>query len=387
MAPIESVGELCDLATGGHTADFLAKVAGKPRAVDGGFAWAAAQIGSAVGMTPWMLLLHRGASAGVMAVTDTESLTAMQRIGVTTGSGLAYGLALTPTGSQDKDWLKHRWQNGLATGLSFGTLAGTTEGLGALGVSNRAISGVLSGVPAGLVDSSTRYATGQSKTFDPTKTMGTYAFLGGFFGVVSPYGGKAQETSTKANTVAGKSGFDIRPTDPVKAASVAALIETGTLTRTGLTLADLRPSRAVPEVASAPGGAGLTEVASTANKVGVTEATPATDKADVAMSEVIGQAKPGTYGYTGYFLSDAAIKQVQDGLKINGELVPMRWSPVNSFHVTEQFDLKSTPGEAWAGTAREQPAALKVVGQAIDNTGVEALVVTVDLFATANITI
>jgi len=224
VAPVEAVGELCDLATGGHTADFLAKVAGKPKAPDGALAWAASQIGSAVGMTPWMLLLHRGASAGVMAATDAESLSALQRIGVTTTSGLVYGLALTPTGSKDKDWLTHRMQNGLATGLSFGTLGGATEVLGVLGVSNRAISGALSGIPAGLVDSGTRYATGQSKTFEPTKTMGTYAFLGGFFGVVSPYGGKTQETSSTGKTVVGNSGLNLKSVDPVRAASIAALV-------------------------------------------------------------------------------------------------------------------------------------------------------------------
>jgi hypothetical protein len=56
----------------------------------------------------------------------------------------------------------------------------------------------------------------------------------------------------------------------------------------------------------------------------------------------------------------------------------MRFNPVNSFHVTEQFGVKSDHGATWAGSVLDKPPTIKVIGHAIDNTGVEALVVDVD---------
>jgi hypothetical protein len=99
----------------------------------------------------------------------------------------------------------------------------------------------------------------------------------------------------------------------------------------------------------------------------------------VRPAEVVAAPKANErIGYTGYFLNDQSAQQIQTGLNINGEAVPVRWTLASSLHVTEQFGVRETKGADWTGAALEKPANIKVVGQAVDSTGVEALVVTVD---------
>lgn len=327
MAPVEAVGELFDHAAGTHIADSVANLAGKPEATDGKLAWAASQLGSAVGMTPWMWLLHKGASAGLQSLTGVESLSAMQRIGVSGTAGMLYGMALTPTGSGDRNWGIHRLENGIATGLSFGTLTAGAQWLGARGITNRAVAGVISGIPAGLVDTESRYAMGQSQNANPFPTMLGYSFVGGVFGLMPPFGRAA--VSDGVSNGGSNVKPDVQPDSPARSQE------------TQETAAVLDTTRESAPVRDAP-----------------------------VIKDVL--------GYTGYFLTPDAAQKAGPGLTIDGKTMPLRWNPPDQMHVTEEFGIKASSGEAWLQTAKADSPALKVVGYAVDNTGVEALVVSVD---------
>lgn len=82
-------------------------------------------------------------------------------------------------------------------------------------------------------------------------------------------------------------------------------------------------------------------------------------------------------GYTAYFLSDGAANAVR-GLKIDGKIEPLRWTPPERLHVTESFGLKQSEGDAWAKDASQRNLQIRVIGHAMDNTGVEALHVALD---------
>lgn len=82
-------------------------------------------------------------------------------------------------------------------------------------------------------------------------------------------------------------------------------------------------------------------------------------------------------GYVGYFLNEKAAARVQNNLIINGESVTLKWTPPATLHVTEQFGIKQSVGEQWAQAGGRKPE-IKVIGLALDATGVEALHVSVD---------
>jgi hypothetical protein len=82
-------------------------------------------------------------------------------------------------------------------------------------------------------------------------------------------------------------------------------------------------------------------------------------------------AKPDRFGYTGFFLDDASMSQVRGDLTINGASAPPRWTPPEKLHITEKFGVRESDG-------LPPNKSVKVVGHAVDEKGVEALVVSVD---------
>lgn len=83
-------------------------------------------------------------------------------------------------------------------------------------------------------------------------------------------------------------------------------------------------------------------------------------------------------GYVGYFLTPESVTAAREGLVIGGESVPVRWTPPERMHVTEQFGIKQGEGETWASQAAQSAPRIRVIGLATDATGVEALHVSVD---------
>lgn len=85
-----------------------------------------------------------------------------------------------------------------------------------------------------------------------------------------------------------------------------------------------------------------------------------------------------TYGYVGYFLNPASVARTQSGLTINGESVPVRWTAPERPHITDQFGVKLSAADAWIHQNTSTPPKIKVLGIAVDATGVEALHVSVN---------
>jgi hypothetical protein len=105
--------------------------------------------------------------------------------------------------------------------------------------------------------------------------------------------------------------------------------------------------------------------------------SPATDGAGRG-AEQTGPKVKERGGYTGYFLTEEAANLVRNGLKIDGKVEPPRWTPPEKLHVTESFGTKETAGNQWAEGAKQSGLQIRVIGQAVDATGVEALHVSVD---------
>ncbi|HEY9790649.1 MAG TPA: hypothetical protein V6D22_09645 [Candidatus Obscuribacterales bacterium] len=103
--------------------------------------------------------------------------------------------------------------------------------------------------------------------------------------------------------------------------------------------------------------------------------TPAATKAEKAEPKAEPKAeataKPDRFGYTGFFLDDAAMNKVRGSLQINGAEVAPKWTAPDQLHITEKFGVRESAG---------LPAnkSVKVVGHALDEKGIEALVVSVD---------
>jgi hypothetical protein len=313
VAPIQATAELYDHASGSKTAEKIAQFAGKPKESDDPLTKAFATAGSAAGTALWMILLHKGGTSAVAAWKDTKVLSTGQRVGISAGSGLFFGSVLTPTGSSDKDWVTHRVQNGVASGLAFATLSRSTEFLGKAGIRNPMVAGFISGVPGGIVDTESRYVMGQSDNANPLRAIETYAILGGAFGATSIF---------KA------------PVEPLAKAPVPT------------------PGDAtfVPTSKVAP-----------ASKPETQESKPT--------------YPPETNGYTGYFISPESKSAITNNLTIDGQNVPMKWEPARTFHVTEAFGVKAGAIEPWLNESKTTPPNLKAIGYAVDNTGVEALLV------------
>ena len=393
VAPVEAAGELLDRAAGTHTAEALAKVAGTPGQADfGSLTWAASQLGTAAGMTPWLFGLHRGISGSVRSLAGVEELSVAQRIGVSAASGFVYGTGLTPTGSGDNDWIKHRLENGVVSALSFTALTGSSEFLGTRGITNKAVSGFLAGAPAGFVDTEARSLWNDGKfKFDQElgQSMATYAFLGGALGALPTFGksepkseaksGPTQSNPNDANATTPRSDAkatpDItRPPDMTRSPDITRPPDNTMQPNATAQRTDANAQRTEPTAQRLEATAPRTDATVPRTEAAAQSESPA----DVKKSgdDQLVKAKEKV-GYTGYFVAEESGQRIRDGLTVNGAPVPLRWSAPAEMHVTEEFAVKEGAGNAWA----KAPASgqnIRVIGYALDNTGVESLVVSVD---------
>ncbi|HEY9678937.1 MAG TPA: hypothetical protein V6C76_13090 [Drouetiella sp.] len=130
--------------------------------------------------------------------------------------------------------------------------------------------------------------------------------------------------------------------------------------------------------ASAAVGHGLTspELRTSTNDVGKTKlSVERPETTDGAEKTLLPASKSG---YVGYFLDSQAIDKVQNNLVVEGQRVAMPWNPPSTFHITSKFGINSQVGADWIDAAAKTTPELKVIGIATDNTGVQALHVSVD---------
>jgi tetratricopeptide (TPR) repeat protein len=144
-------------------------------------------LGSAAGMTPWIIGLNKLGSAGAQHLLGAEALGVAGRIGVSASVGLVYGGLLTPVDTSHGQQWGNRLTNGLSSAATFATLTGSAEGLNSLGVTNRIAAGLLSGVPAGFVSAETQSllsGRGPASASELGQSIGTFSYLGAITGAL-----------------------------------------------------------------------------------------------------------------------------------------------------------------------------------------------------------
>lgn len=167
--------------------------------------WHAQQLGTVVGMVPWVVGLHKASSKAVgLQTAMIEGATAQQimakRMLASALTGGVYGAVLTPSQDTNNLFLS-RFRDGLRTAATFTTLTGAGIGLQRLGVRNPILGGAASGLPAGLVDAGLHSGLrGELPTFDDLgKSAYTFTALGGLMGA-GRYANRPSEATARINS-------------------------------------------------------------------------------------------------------------------------------------------------------------------------------------------
>ncbi len=197
QAPLTGVTQLIDEVADTHLAKSMSFIAAPEHAKFGSADWHAQQLGGALGTVLPFLAIHKGVST---AFKDTALLANPVSQGAT--SGLVFGTIFQPSNDDDNFW-SSRLKNGVATGITFGALTGLNGAIGKVAESealsgtftqkvagNAIFSGVVSGVPAGLVGAEAEsllngkgFASGQ----DLIQSAYGYGLIGGTFGALSRF--------------------------------------------------------------------------------------------------------------------------------------------------------------------------------------------------------
>lgn len=235
QAPIEGVAQLIDGKAGGAAAKAVHFLDAPEQAEFLSSNWIAQQTGNALGAIIPVLAIHKGINYGftrnysakaALAMTENVSaLTTRQALGATglkmaeAGlTGAIYSGVFTPAHSQEGDFWLARGRHAVVGASTFATLAGTGVGLKALserasgklpGVSralgNEVVTGLISGVPAGLVAAngdSLLAGKGLAKLEDQVKSVATMSLMSGGFA----FGKRALAERTPAERVTESTG-------------------------------------------------------------------------------------------------------------------------------------------------------------------------------------
>lgn len=201
QSPLNGVTQLIDRATG---SDLQAKVQIIDPVKVGDFGsvnWHAQQVGSAAGMVPWFIGLHKvmgrvGANAALAGET-AATRTLGQELKTSLLVGGAYGGFLTPTSYDSSSNIVIDRLKSAATGAAtFATLTASARGLHALGMESRVGVGMLSGAPAGIVHA-------QSKSL---LNDGTFASIGSSFQDAYAFGVVGGLLGVRSDVFQGRSG-------------------------------------------------------------------------------------------------------------------------------------------------------------------------------------
>ncbi|MBY0549368.1 MAG: hypothetical protein K2W95_18980 [Candidatus Obscuribacterales bacterium] len=231
QAPLEGVAQLIDGKANGDTQKAVHFLDGPEHASFGTSHWAAQQAGSALGAIIPVLAIHKGVSStlgrnystkAALAMSENmQALTTRQAFGAggvkmaeSALTGAIYSGVFTPVRNDETDFWAARARNSTVGGMTFATLTGSGLGLKAIAESSTAArmpamatalrsevtSGILSGIPAGLVAangdsllSGKGFATGEQSL----QSMLTFSIMGGGFA----YGkGKIAELRPSART-------------------------------------------------------------------------------------------------------------------------------------------------------------------------------------------
>lgn len=197
QAPITGVSQLIDQVADTHISKSLSFISAPEHAEFGSADWHAQQLGGALGTVLPFLAIHKGMST---AFKDTALLS--NPISQGASSGFVFGTIFQPSNDGANFW-SSRLKNGVSTGITFGALSGLNGAIGKVAESealsgtfaqkvaaNPIFSGVISGVPAGLVGAEAEsllngkgFASGQ----DLVQSAYGYGLIGGAFGALSRF--------------------------------------------------------------------------------------------------------------------------------------------------------------------------------------------------------
>lgn len=217
QAPVDGLTQIADRVTGSNLQETFHKIdPPKPGEFLSG-RWLVQQAGSAVGVLPWFIALHKGTSVAlgrtslvpnaVRMMEAGEALSARQAMtvhgfrAVESGvAGLVYGGLLTPS-KPGEDLLASRMRHATSSALTFSTLSLASGGMRVGGemlatrsplaagvLKNEAAVGLLSGVPAGLMSANSESllaGKGLASLDENGKAVISFGLLGFGFGALS----------------------------------------------------------------------------------------------------------------------------------------------------------------------------------------------------------
>jgi hypothetical protein len=181
QAPVDAVAQMVDGKANGSAREAVHFIDAPAAAQFGTADWVAQQSGQALGAILPILAIHSGVSAALESNYSVKATLAMsENLSVLSGkqqvasvgakiaesglTGVVYSGVFTPTATDEQNLWQAKARNAAVGGLTFATLSGSSLGLKSLGESTVAsrpalssllrsdlASGVMSGVPAGLV--------------------------------------------------------------------------------------------------------------------------------------------------------------------------------------------------------------------------------------------
>ena len=218
QAPVDAVAQMVDGKANGSTREALHFIDAPAAAQFGTADWVAQQSGQALGAILPVLAIHSGVSTALesnysvkasLAMSENLSvLTSKQQI-VSVGSkiaesgltGVVYSGVFTPTGTEEQNLWQAKLKNAAVGGMTFATLSGSTFGLKSLGESSFAsrpalsnllssdlATGVISGVPAGLVSANAHSllsGKGFASVGDQVQSVIGFSTIGGAMGLAN----------------------------------------------------------------------------------------------------------------------------------------------------------------------------------------------------------
>lgn len=207
QGPVDGVAQIIDRNLDTSLGETLHVMDAPMPAKFGTADWAAQQVGGAAGMVVPYLLLHQGVSRAIgrpamatsIATTTNFGKLALAESGVSALTGSIYGGVFMPVNPNTQDFLGDRLKNAATSGLTFGTLTAASVGLQGLGrglatqgrsgmaslLTNEVSTGVISGVPAGIVhaDAASLFAgKGLATWQERGESVATFSMVGGLFG-------------------------------------------------------------------------------------------------------------------------------------------------------------------------------------------------------------
>lgn len=260
QAPVDAIAQLGHKTIGTPLAPEMVKAPDQAQFLSA--EWAGQQLGGVAGALPYLVAAHKGARhllesrmlspqtrmlAEVGARLAPQQAKEIARLELTSAAatGLFYGGVLTPANGKElsQEFWTARGRNAVTSGVTFTTLSGSMLGLKSLGQARGGMvgqvlksdigSGMLSGVPAGLVHANSEsllHGKGMASLNKSVESVTSFTLLGGLM----PVGGKVLDLASKGPAKPGadgkmplpKNASEVTPTSSLRPSEIAQLQET-----------------------------------------------------------------------------------------------------------------------------------------------------------------